>query len=66
MYLAGVANPFTELQEKSFNEFKQDCLDQTRQQVDPQESGVSDQRMKLQIDCANDILGGFVPPKKGG
>ncbi len=64
LYLASAANPFAE--QLTFNEF----LDKTKvpkttdsQKVEP---GLNDEQLQEQIEGADKILSGFVPPMKGG
>jgi hypothetical protein len=64
LYLASVANPFTEQQ--TFNEFLEKSKAPkavTSKKIEP---GLNEQQMKKQLDGANKILSGFVPPMKGG
>jgi hypothetical protein len=63
LYLASVANPFAE--QLTFNEF----LEKTKApKTAPKkaETVLDGEQMKKQLDMADKILGGFVPPMEGG
>jgi hypothetical protein len=64
LYLASVANPFTE--QLTFNEFLEKSKAPKAVTSNKVEEGLNERQIKKQLDGANKILSGFVPPMKGG
>jgi hypothetical protein len=63
LYLASVANPFTEQQ--TFNEFLEKSK-VPKAVASKKAEGLNGRQMKKQLDGAKKMLVGFVPPMKGG
>lgn len=65
LYCAITANPLAD-DVGNFEEFKQQLSGTPRKRSEQTEPTMNNAQIKLQVEKANKILNGFVPPLKGG
>ena len=67
LYLACVANPFSEYQSQSFEEFMSKLKAPAARNISREvELGLNKVQMQKQVNNAAKVLSEFVPPMKGG